>query len=325
MQMMKMSGLITVFVGAWLMCQLTACVGPIRQTTVFEQGDVRVGIESDLTTERTTPPSLNRHPYQITAEETQRLLRSIEVSGYGGVLLGVFQAPRPVPVFTSSELEIISGPIAQAFQQARANQRVFFSIPSNTSAYPNDREKTAGALLFRDGYLHVLLSDHYAFSSADPGGGEDRDPRDTKGMKLWAGRQGYQAVVPEQKEPRWGAFEKVHISLNPKEILASPHRDPSVGQGTEAVHPAMSGRAAAPSPAQAANDHIEAPTRSTSDELRLQIHELTHANLDLRSRLNEQDTEIDTLRQELDRLRQEAKPRSPQKSSDKTSPKPSRP
>src|ERR1043165_962258 len=187
MQMMKASGMLIVIVGAWLVCQFTACVGPLRQTTVFEQGDLRIGIESDLTTERTTPPSANDHPYRISVDAMRRLLRSIEVSGYGGVILGVFQAPRPIPVFTSSELDMISAPIAQAFLQAGGNQRVFFSIPSNKPAYPNDREKTAGALFFRDGYLHVLLSDHYAFSAADPGGGEQRDPRDTKGMRLWAG------------------------------------------------------------------------------------------------------------------------------------------
>ena len=318
MQMMRINGTITAFIGAWSVCQFMACVGPLRQTTVFEQGDVRVGIESDLTTERTAQPSANDHPYRISAEAMRMLLQSIEVSGYGGVILGVFQAPRPIPVFTSSELDIISGPIAQVFLQAAGSQRVFFSIPSNKPAYPNDREKTAGALFFRDGYLHVLLNDHYAFPAADTGGGEGKDPRDTKGMRLWVRPPAHQAHVPEQKEPRWGAFEKVHISFNAKDALAARQTDSSVVQAAQGIP-----TPATTHPPRAASDHSAAPP--TSDDLKLQIRELTNANLDLRNRLNEQRTEIGTLRQELDRLRQEVKPKSPQKPSNKTSPKPSAP
>ena len=320
MQITRTSGIFVVLIGAWLACQFTACVGPLRQTTVFEQGDVRVGIESDLTTERTTPPSANDHPYRISAEAMRMLLQSIEVSGYGGVILGVFQAPRPIPVFTSSELDMISAPIAQAFLQAARNQRVFFSIPSNKPAYPNDREKTAGALFFRDGSLYVLLNDHYAFSAADTGGGEGRDPRDTKGMKLWVRRPAHQAQVLEQNEPRWGAFEKVHISFNAKDALAARQPDSSAVHATDGIPaPAATRRP------QAESAYSQAAAPPTSDDLKLQIRELTNANLDLRNRLNEQRTEIGTLRQELDRLRQEIKPKSPKKPSNKMSPKPSGP
>jgi hypothetical protein len=312
-------------VSACLLCQSAACVGPLRQRTLFEHGDTRVGIESDLTTERTTPPSLNKHPYQISAEEMGTLLRSIEVSGYGGVILGVFHTPRPMPVFTGSELDTVSAPIAQAFQQAAPNQRVFFSLPSNKPAYPNEREKTAGALFFREGYLHVLLTDHYAFSSADPGGGEDRDPRDTKGMKLWVVGPGHQAIVPEQKEPQWGAFEKVHISLAVKDVLTARHIAPSDMQATNVVPQEIPPDVKTPPDANRANGQIEKPTQSTPGDLRAQIRELTSANLDLRNRFKEQSTDIETLRQELDRLRKGFKPPSPQKPSNTTAPRPSTP
>ncbi|MFO0768284.1 MAG: hypothetical protein U0231_16200 [Nitrospiraceae bacterium] len=36
-------------------------------------------------------------------------------------------------------------------------------------------------MFIRDGVLHFILVDHYIFQQADPGGGERRDPRDTKG------------------------------------------------------------------------------------------------------------------------------------------------
>ena len=111
------------------------------------------------------------------------LLGSIEVSGWSGILLGLFQERHPFPVFTVDELDIIAGPIAQAFEQAVATERVFFSVPGKEKPYPSEKERIEGALFFRNQYLHVILTNHYAFSSADPGGGEERDPRDTKGMK----------------------------------------------------------------------------------------------------------------------------------------------
>jgi uncharacterized coiled-coil DUF342 family protein len=66
-------------------------------------------------------------------------------------------------------------------------------------------------------------------------------------------------------------------------------------------------------------------TESTSDQLHLQVNELTNANLDLRSRLKEQSAEIQTLREELEQLRKQIKPRSPTKPSTKSSPSSSTP
>ena len=47
-------------------------------------------------------------------------------------------------------------------------------------------------------------------------------------MKLWVVGSARAASVPDEKEPHWTAFEKVHISLTPVEILAG-QRAPSIG------------------------------------------------------------------------------------------------
>jgi hypothetical protein len=298
-----------------LLTQLNACVGPLRQRVVYEHGKVQVGLQSDLSTERASPPAANSHPNDISPDDMRNLLGSIEVSGWSGTILGLFQEPRPFPVFTMAELDIIAAPIARAFQQATSRERVFFSIPGNQPPYPSEKEKTSGALFFRDHYLHMVLTDHYAFTPADPGGGEERDPRDTKGMKLWVAAPARAATVPKEKEPEWSAFEKVHISLSPKEVLAARKLSPAIAQVPKPVAPPNSLQTV---PAPATTGGTDEGRDRESNELRLQIRELTNANLDLRDLLKEQRIEIETLRQELDRLRKEMKPRSPQKPSNRT-------
>ena len=301
-----------------LLMQLTACVGPLRQRVVYEHGEIQVGLQTDLSTERASPPVTNTHPNDVSADDMRVLLGSVEVSGWSGIVLGLFQDPRTFPVFTTAELDIIAAPIAHAFHQATPRERVFFSIPGNQPPYPSEKEKTSGALFFRDHYLHMVLTNHYAFTPADPGGGEERDPRDTKGMKLWVAAPARAATVPKEKEPEWSAFEKVHISLSPKDVLAARRPNTPIVQMPKPSATPNSLQTDVPVPAKTAGtDEGRDPE---SNELRLQIRELTNANLDLRDLLKEQRTEIETLRQELDRLRKEMKPRSPQKPSNRTSP-----
>lgn len=305
---------------AVLVVQFTACVGPLRQQVLYEYGNIQIGLQTDLSTQRASSPTSDTHPYEVSPQDMRTLLGSVEVSGWSGIVLGLFQDPRPFPVFTTAELDVIAAPIAQAFHQAGPKERVFFSIPGNQAPYPSEKAKTAGALFFRDHYLHMVLTDHYAFTPADPGGGEERDPRDTKGMKLWVAAPARAATVPKEKEPEWSAFEKVHISLNPQEVLAARGANSTIVQTQNPAAPPTAPQAA-PAPAKAASASEGAVREEpASEDLHLQIRELTNANLDLRDLLKEQRTEIETLRQELDRLRKEMKPRSSQKPSNRTSP-----
>jgi hypothetical protein len=208
----------------------------------------------------------------------------------------MLSTPQPRPVFTEAELLLLADPLAAAFRQATLRERVFFSIKNPDTSYESD--STTGSLFFRDEYLHVILADHYAFLKADPGGGETRDPRDTKGMRLWVIAPAKAAVVPDNKEPRWTAFEKVHISVKPVEVLAAQAPSPtpkSSSQRQVAV-------SATEQPVLKTEASTVSATESTND-LRLQIRELTSANLELRSRLKEQSDAIEVLKVELEQLR----------------------
>lgn len=258
---------------------------------VYDQEGIRIGLEPDPTLGRSGPIVSNQHPAELTTAELEALLRVIQVSGWSGTIVGILENPRPVPLFTPKELAVISGQLTKAFHQAQPSERVFFSLPKPDVVYSEDR--TAGSLFFRGRYLHVVVQDHSSFIQADSGGGDVKDIRDTKGMKLWVAGPAQAATVPDLEEPSWALFESVHISLTVKEVLAQQAKPaPARVIRESAVPPA--------SPIQKAGPPTVAP-----DELQLQIRELTSSNLELRGRLDDQKKQMEHLNAQMERLRLE--------------------
>lgn len=294
---------------------LTGCGATSQQRILYQASGIQVGIMTDLSTnDDASSPVRNRHPADLTPREIRSLIGSLEVSGWSGTVLGLFNTPQPRPVFTEAERAELAEPLATAFHTATPRERVFFVVQNPDAPYDTDR--TSGSLFFRDDYLHVVLMDHYAFLQADPGGGETRDPRDTKGMKLWVVGSAHAASVPDEKKPHWNAFEKVHVSLKPAEILAGPSAPQAVTGSSRPPN-------ALPTTGQPA---LKADTAATNapesvNDLRLQIRELTNANLDLRSQLKDQSDTIEKLKAEFEGLRNEKQPGTSKSSS---GPKPSR-
>ena len=218
---------------------LPACGATSQQRLLYQASGIQIGIISDLSTDgRVAPPVRNKHPVDLTPQEIRSLLGSLEVSGWSGTIVGSFSAPQPRAVFAWAELVELAQPLAVAFHEVTPLERVFFVVQNPTVPYETDR--TSGSLFFRDDYLHVVLTDHYAFLQTDPGGGEKRDPRDTKGMTLSVVGPAKTLNVPDQKQPQWTAFEKVHISLIPVEVLAG-QRVPQATTGSsqsQATRPA---------------------------------------------------------------------------------------
>lgn len=265
----------------------------------FDKQGVEIGVETDISTRRVSPPVPNSHPARVTEAEIRTLLGAIEISGYSGTVVGVLINPPKRPLFSEEELSLIAAPIAQAFLQAGEYERVFFSIPDPERSYNPDR--IAGALFLRGPYLHLVVTDHYAYLRADTGGGDDyKDLLDVKGMKLWAMSPAKPATVRPDQVPAWHPFEKVHISLNVRDVLAARSGAPSL-QATEATVPAKSDRQSPPP--------IPPPApRSTED---------------LKSQLSEQRQAVESLRQEVERLRKElSPPKQPPQTGQPPSPRP---
>ncbi len=270
-----------------MLAGMSGCAWFPSQRILYDQADARIGIEADPTVSRGETAVLNAHPTDLTPAQVQSLLSVIQVSGWSGTLVGILAPPTPIPLLTREELQKYSEPLSWALRSAGPTERVFFSFPKPGTGYSEDR--TAGALFVRGRYLHVIVTDHSSILHADTGGGELKDIRDTKGMKLWIAKPAQPAAVPDSEEPRWTPFETTHISLNLGETLAL----------RSANFPVQTSREVG----SASSSSVE-PTPSRQ-ELQDQIRELTNSNLELRQRLDEQTKRMKDLIEEMNRFRLE--------------------
>lgn len=260
---------------------------------VYDREGIRIGVEGDPSISRTNQADVNNHPNDLTSKELESLLRVIGVSGYSGTIAGLFVKPQPVPLFTPKELSMISEHLATAFREAQPKERVFFSLPKPDVTYSEDR--TAGSLFFRGRYLHVVVTDHSSIIRTDTGGGEPRDIRDTKGMKLWVAGPAQPAMVPDLEEPRWSHFERVHISLNVKQVLAQ----------TGNLLPMNLERAETPASVSTVSSPRKDRTGASEEDLQLKVRELSNTNQELRGRLDEQNRRMQQLQDQVEQLRRE--------------------
>jgi hypothetical protein len=278
---------------------LSACGALSTEQVVYDQQGIRVGIQLDPTIKRAREPVQNDHPAKLSPAELQSLLGMIEVSGWSGTLVGILAPPRPVPLFKEEELREVSQHLATAFRAAGPTERVFFSLANRQGPYSEGR--TVGALFLRGRYMHIVVTDHVSILAADTGGGDEKDIRDTKGMKLWVVHPAKAAVVPDAEEPRWAPFETVHISVNAREILALREARPLTTTNRTAVAPPVM----APPQLGGKEGQGSSPLTASPEDLQLQIRELTSSNLDLRKKIEEQTKQMKDLADEMERLHQE--------------------
>lgn len=281
-------------------CLLSACSLMSNGTVLYDQQDRQIGTQSDPTIRRAPAATANSHPARLSTADVRILLGSLMVSGWSGTLVGILEQPRPVPVFTETELSHIAEPIALALQKAGPTERVFFSLPRSQTTYSDER--TTGALFFRGRYLHLILTDHSAFTSADTAGGNEKDPRDTKGMRLWVAGPATAAMVPDDEEPRWSPFEKVHISVNSKDVIAARGEDSRPSTTTSNATTPPSGQSSA---SLTQNTAAAVPAAGAANDLRLQVRELTSSNLELRDRLEDQRKQMKDMQDQLLKLQQD--------------------
>ena len=289
---------------------LSSCALFDHGRSVYDREGIRIGIEADPSVAPSSQEGVNNHPMDLTPTELELLLQVIQVSGYSGTMVGLITKPEPVPLFTPKELSVISGHLATAFREAKPTERVSFSLPKPDVTYSEDR--TVGFLFFRGRYLHVVLTDHSSFIRTDTGGGEYKDIRDTKGMKLWVAGPARAATVPDLEEPRWAHFEKVHISLDVNRVLARKEHVPAApmnqaGAGVSTLLPA----AVSPESRQGS---------ASPEDQQLQIRELSDANQELKGRLDEQNKRTQQLQDQIEQLRRELPQLTPKGKSHKTIP-----
>lgn len=276
----------------FVLISLSACSFFESGRLVYDQEDIRIGVEADPSVSRSNQSVLNSHPMDLAPKELESLLQVIQVSGYSGTLVGLFANSQPVPLFSPKELTSIASPLAAALREAKPTERVFFSLPKPEVTYSEDR--TVGALFVRGRYLHVVVTDHSSLIRTDTGGGDYKDPRDTKGMKLRVAGPAQAARVPDLEEPRWAPFEGAHISLNVKEI---------VGQGAKSSRRSPESTVL-PASTPASSSQAGDQGVSTAD-LEGKMRELSGTNQELRGRLDEQNKRMQQLQDQLEQIRRD--------------------
>ncbi|MFO0773541.1 MAG: hypothetical protein U0172_02610 [Nitrospiraceae bacterium] len=279
-----------------------------HERTVVDRQGLVVSLERDPSIRRADTPVANAHPGRLNTDELRTILRSLMVSGWSGTLVGMLEQPRPIPVFTDTQLDQLLPAVTAAFAQATPEERVTFTLPQDVKSHAT--EQTMGALFLRDRYLHIVLTDHTAFTRTNTAGMEERDPRDTKGMKLWLSGPAMYTMVPDVMEPRWATFDRVHLSINIPEFWAFKR-----GGGTPIVDrkPAPTGSESTPRTAERPTETrapLAAGAEPQESTLQQQVQQLTTTNQELRSRLDEQQKSMQVLQDELATLRQDlAKPK----------------
>ncbi|HEU5408860.1 MAG TPA: hypothetical protein VFU48_13915 [Nitrospira sp.] len=277
---------------------LSGCALWGHERLVYDREGIRIALVADPTVRESDQVSLNNHPIDLTSKNLESLLQPLQVSGYSGTIAGFMTNPQPVPVFTPTELLAISKDLVTAFQEAKPTERVSFSLPKPDVTY--SEERTVGFLFFRGRYLHVVLTDHSSFIRTDTGGGEYKDIRDTKNMKLWVAAPARAATVPDLEAPRWAHFEKVHISLVVKEVLAQTEKIPAARMNQ--------GGPVTPVPLPATASPASRQDSVSPEDQQLQIRELSDANQELKARLDEQNKRTQQLQDQIEQLRRELPP-----------------
>lgn len=272
---------------------LSACSFFSQGRAVYDREGIQIGLEPDPSIHHNGQTGLNNHPIELTPKDLTSLLQFIQISGYSGTIVGLMTRQQPVSLFTPRELSVISEHLAAAFREAKPTERVYFSLPKPDVAYSEDR--TAGALFFRGSYLHIVVTDHSSFIRTDTGGGEYRDIRDTKGMKLSMAGPIQAAMVSDLEEPQWAHFERVHISLPVREVLARRDLTPAsrISEGGTGSF--------APKSVSTPPERLHG--RTSPEELQLQIQELSDTNQELRGRLDEQNKRMQQLQEQVQQLR----------------------
>lgn len=278
-----------------LVANISACSFFNHGRSVYDRDGILIGLEADPSIRPAGEGGMNNHPIDLNPKDLEALLLPIQVSGYSGTIAGLLTKQQPAPLFTPQELSAVSIHLATAFREANPAERVTFSLPKPDVTYSEDR--TVGALFFRGPYLHVVVTDHSSIIRTDTGGGDYKDLRDTKGMKLWVAGPFQATMVPASASPRWAHFERVHISLPVKEVLEGKDHGSAARVNQEGTKSPVLLSPAAP---------LDDPQTSIpSEELRRQLRELSGTNQELKDQLDQQNKRMQQLQDQVEQIRRE--------------------
>lgn len=140
---------------ALLFC--AGCAIPmVPYRTIYEDPVNYVRLERDETVLPEWPPSEHAHPKAINAEHVAHILGGISVKEHRVWLQRWLQGEAPlIPAFRPNELTLLSREIAEAFAEAKPDERVTFYLSQPQTSVK--RIITTGGLYVHGTDLHFIL------------------------------------------------------------------------------------------------------------------------------------------------------------------------
>jgi len=173
----------TVAISMVLAGGLTACGGlftadePLTETELLQgqEGSTmwEAGLQYVKLVNHDSGSVANEHPAGLTSDQMRTVLSSLTV-----VDEGVFSSDE-VPLFSRSELQILSTAIAAGLAQASPSEDVaFVSIGSHDGAIAKERKTNTGRVFVSDGRLNIIFGlVHQLYKDKDSRTGQQIDRR----------------------------------------------------------------------------------------------------------------------------------------------------
>lgn len=162
---------------------LTACGGmftpdePLTESELLQGQEGRIlweaGLQYVKLVGRDSGSLANEHPESLTSEQMRTVLGSLNV-----IESGLFKVEE-VPLFSSSELVILSTAIANGLTQASPNDDVnFVSVGTHKGGLAKERKTTTGRVFISGGRLNIIFGlVHELYRDKDIATGQEIDRR----------------------------------------------------------------------------------------------------------------------------------------------------
>ncbi|HEY5627037.1 MAG TPA: hypothetical protein VIR79_03780 [Nitrospira sp.] len=128
----------------------------VPSRTIYEDPVNYVRLELDDAVLPEWPPSHHAHPSAITADRMVRLLKGMTVQESRIWIQRWMQGEAPLePAFSDDEIALLAPRMAEAFSEAKYNERVTFYLSQPQTSVK--RVITSGGLYLHGNELHVIL------------------------------------------------------------------------------------------------------------------------------------------------------------------------
>ncbi|MGH7163904.1 MAG: hypothetical protein ACREIS_00085, partial [Nitrospiraceae bacterium] len=139
---------------------LAGCLGPLSYTrTIHESPDRAVRLEARYGAGRDGASLRFAHPIALGEADWAQILNRIYVRHVKSLLSHFAKQPGPDPAFDESERGYLAKYLAEAFTQARPDQRVVFFLTQPRE--PEVTEITSGTFFVEGDRIHLVLANYH--------------------------------------------------------------------------------------------------------------------------------------------------------------------